>query len=127
MHPDRRHPKFHGERDIVHRTRPLAREECLYVVKGGSLRSPPTPAAGGRRRPSSPAPCLRRGNLIRGGDQRVAATTTGHGRRQPRQSPSTNRRRQLALGRRRPLPHRRATGIVIGAAGDMGQTASTAH
>ena len=27
-----------------------------YVLKGGSLRSPPAPAAGGRTRPSSPAP-----------------------------------------------------------------------
>src|SRR4051794_23019079 len=27
----------------------------LYVVKGGSLRSPPAPGVGGRKRPSSPA------------------------------------------------------------------------
>jgi hypothetical protein len=34
-----------------------SREEFLYAVKGGSLRSPPAPsAAGGRKRPSSPAP-----------------------------------------------------------------------
>ena len=31
------------------------REHILYEIKGGSLRSPPAPAAGGRKRPSSPA------------------------------------------------------------------------
>ena len=31
-------------------------EQFLYPFKGGSLRSPPAPAAGGRKRPSSPAP-----------------------------------------------------------------------
>jgi hypothetical protein len=36
--------------------RPPSREDILYVVKGGSLRSPPAPAAGGRRRPSSRTP-----------------------------------------------------------------------
>ena len=34
----------------------LRREDLLYDIKGGSLRSPPAPAAGGRKRPSSPAP-----------------------------------------------------------------------
>jgi len=29
--------------------------DILHVIKGGSLRSPPAPAAGGRKRPSSPA------------------------------------------------------------------------
>src|SRR5688500_127905 len=32
-----------------------ARENFLYDFKGGSLRSPPAPAAGGRKRPSSRA------------------------------------------------------------------------
>ena len=31
-----------------------AREELLYDIKGGGLRPPPAPAAGGRKRPSSP-------------------------------------------------------------------------
>src|SRR3954447_26839317 len=33
----------------------LAREDLLYELKGGSLRSPPRRLRGGRRRPSSPA------------------------------------------------------------------------
>jgi hypothetical protein len=31
------------------------REQFLYDIKCGSLRSPPAPTAGGRKRPSSPA------------------------------------------------------------------------
>jgi hypothetical protein len=32
--------------------RPPCGDDFLYDVKGGSLRSPPPPAAGGRKRPS---------------------------------------------------------------------------
>src|SRR4051794_18618931 len=41
--------------ELAMSSRPFG-EHLLYDIKGGSLRSPPAPAAGGRKRPSSPAP-----------------------------------------------------------------------
>jgi hypothetical protein len=41
--------------DFLYDFKPAAvREDFLYDFKGGSRRSPPAPAAGGRKRPSSP-------------------------------------------------------------------------
>src|SRR5215213_226908 len=49
-----------------------ARDQFLYDFKGGSLRSPPAPAAGGRRRPSSPA----RSSMLHDLASRALATTS---------------------------------------------------
>ncbi len=83
-------------------TRMLAREDLLYELKGGSLRSPP-PAAGGRKRPSSPA-----GSSRPRGERSSTALRVGWLRRQaPRaiSAPSTRSRSSHAarsvLGRRR--------------------------
>ena len=64
----------------------VQREELLYDIKGGSLRSPPAPAAGGRKRPSSRAP-----NPV---DRRSRITCDGF----PRPSPE-----RLTLHPTRPL------------------------
>jgi hypothetical protein len=44
----------HPTKDKVPRS---VREDLVYDFKGGSLRWPPAPAAGGRKRPSSPGAC----------------------------------------------------------------------
>jgi hypothetical protein len=66
------------------------REDFLYDFKGGSLRSPPAPpAAGGRKRPSSP----RRTSRVRGGPRDRSDL------RHPQRT--TPRRRRLKPRRRR--------------------------
>jgi hypothetical protein len=57
-------------------------DEFLYVFKGGSLRSPPAPAAGGRKRPSSPAPTsrVRTTPMRRAARGRGAPSTAARGR-----------------------------------------------
>ena len=47
------------------------REDLLYEFKGGGLRPPPAPAAGGRKRPSSPGARTAPDPGSRGGVQRV--------------------------------------------------------
>jgi hypothetical protein len=59
-------------------------EDLLYMVKGGGLRPPPAPAAGGRKRPSSPAPHARSAST----ENRAAANAGPLAERAPPSSPA---------------------------------------
>jgi hypothetical protein len=88
---------------------PAPREDLLYEFKGGSLRSPPAPAAGGRKRPSSPAPAYRsvgRRGLVRTSRRASYVAVTGSGCPLRPRTQLVARRPQLAPR----APHRASRG-----------------